>query len=387
MNAPTLSRVSIYHNILWSKYKGGVFSKVHSLAPHRGMNITVTQIAETESDRTSLSGVDLSYHTYPYRLLFRGSYDRVAWFKRAFVAARDIARHPCDLVVLPGYHKPDYWVMFFMCVLLRRKRAVFSDSTTFDKPEIWWRELAKRFFFSHCDGCFTYGLRSKAYLMSYGVAESKIFIRRQAAALPHDYDANRVLQRYETLPVGSYAVPRFVFIGRMAAEKGLFDLLNAFRIVRETLSTAQLDLVGAGPLKDRLVAYAAELGLTDSVHFLGSKDLTQLVPLFYDSVAMVLPSHSEPWGLVVNESLSYGCPVVVSDLCGCVPELVIDGVSGYVFKAEDVDGLARSMLAVKDMSVDRRATAKRCLDTVSTFTPERAAAQILDGCSQILANG
>jgi glycosyltransferase involved in cell wall biosynthesis len=107
--------------------------------------------------------------------------------------------------------------------------------------------------------------------------------------------------------------------------------------------------------------------------------------LFLGSVAMVLPSHSEPWGLVVNESLSYGCPVVVSDLCGCVPELVINGVTGYSFKAEDIEGLAAAMLAVTRMSADRPAAAKRCLDTIAAFTPERAASQILDGCSQILA--
>jgi glycosyltransferase involved in cell wall biosynthesis len=386
MTFPTHSRITIYHNILWSKYKGGVFSHVHSLALARGVDVSVTQIAETEGQRMDLAGIDLSYHTYPYRLLFRGSQDNVVWYKRIFAAANDIYKNPSDLVVLPGYHKIEYWAMLITCILLRRRRAVFSDSTPFDKPEVRWRELAKRIFFARCHGCFTYGARSKEYLMSYGVDESKIHIRRQAAALPHDYEPSAVMERYERMGEGKYRQPRFVFIGRLAVEKGLFDLLRAFRLVRAKLHNARLDLVGAGPLMDDLKREAATLGLEDSVNLLGSKDLDALVPVFYDCVAMVLPSHSEPWGLVVNESLSYGCPVVVSDLCGCVPELVIDGVTGYRFSTGNIDALAAAMVAVTRMSEDRLATAKECLNVISMFTPERAASQILDGCMTILGD-
>src|ERR1700722_2737218 len=146
MSVPTFARMAIYHNILWSKYKGGVFSQVHALAHDRGIRVSVTQIAETEGQRVSLSGIDLSYHKYPYRLLFRGSHDNIVWYKRVFAAARDVLHHPSDLVVLPGYDHIEYWAMLLVCIVLRRKRAVFSDSTTFDKPEVRWREFAKRIF-------------------------------------------------------------------------------------------------------------------------------------------------------------------------------------------------------------------------------------------------
>jgi glycosyltransferase involved in cell wall biosynthesis len=380
------ARISIYHNILWSKYKGEVFSHVHSLALDRGVDISVTQIAETEGQRTDLSSIDLSYHTYPYRLLFRGSQDSVVWYKRIFAATRDIYKNPSDLVVLPGYHRIEYWAMLLACILLRRRRAVFSDSTPFDKPEVRWREFAKRLFFARCHGCFTYGSRSKEYLMSYGVDESRIYIRRQAAALPHDYDPAAVIKRYEGMGSSHSRQPRFVFIGRLAVEKGLFDLLRAFRLVKARLSNARLDLVGAGPLKEDLKREAVSLGVQDSVNFVGSKDLDGLVPLFYESVAMVLPSHSEPWGLVVNESLSYGCPVVVSDLCGCVPELVIDGVTGYRFQTGNIDALAAAMISVNKMSENRLAVAKECLTVIAGFTPARAASQLLDGCMTILGD-
>jgi glycosyltransferase involved in cell wall biosynthesis len=101
-------------------------------------------------------------------------------------------------------------------------------------------------------------------------------------------------------------------------------------------------------------------------------------------MALVLPSHSEPWGLVVNEALSFGCPVVVSDRCGCVPELVIDGVTGYAFQAGDVGALCAAMLSVCRLSQDRLTTAAACLRVIAAYSPERAALRMLQGCTQFL---
>jgi glycosyltransferase involved in cell wall biosynthesis len=94
----------------------------------------------------------------------------------------------------------------------------------------------------------------------------------------------------------------------------------------------------------------------------------------------VLPSHSEPWGLVINESLSYGCPVVVSSACGCVPNLVLDGVTGYSFEVGNADALHKALVAVMQLSVDREKVARNCLEVISNYTPERSATQLLDGC-------
>jgi len=87
---------------------------------------------------------------------------------------------------------------------------------------------------------------------------------------------------------------------------------------------------------------------------------------------------------VVNEALSYGCPVVVSEVCGCIPELVVDGVTGYAFPAGDTAALRASMLRVISLNEDRLDTAKRCMEVISKYTPERAAVEILKGCYQIL---
>jgi glycosyltransferase involved in cell wall biosynthesis len=378
--------IAIYHNILWSKYKGVVFSQVYAQAQQRGVRASFIQIAETEEMRAGLGDVDLSYHQYPFRLLFRGAYGSSSRFRRAISIIRDVLKNPSDLAVMPGYHRVEYWSMLFVCMLLGRKRAVFCDSTEYDRPKTEWREFAKRIFFSRCDGYFCYGVRSKEYLLKYGVEESKIIYRYQAAALPHDYSVAEVLSRYQGSLAAPAKPPRFLYVGRLSEEKGLIDLLEALAAMRAKEPAIRLELVGAGPFRAQLEDRVARLGLGDAVEFLGAKGIVEISRLFVESTALVLPSHSEPWGLVVNESLSYGCPVVVSSVCGCVPDLVIDGVTGYSFEVGNVQALTSALTSVLTLSMDRLSVAKRCLDVISAFTPERAAAQILDGCARIVGD-
>ena len=378
--------IAIYHNILWSKYKGGVFSQVYAQSMARGIGTSFIQIAETDDERVALGDVDLSYHNYPFRLLFRGAYSHPSLWRRVITLVQDVFKYPSDLVVMPGYHRTEYWAMLLICILLRRKRAVFCDSTEFDRPKSDWREFAKRVFFSGCDGFFCYGIRSKEYLLKYGAQESKIIYRYQAAALPHEYDPAEVLARYESQASTARKVHRFTYVGRLSVEKGINDLLEAFAKLHAKRNDVRLDLVGAGPLREELAARVSELHMEQVVTFLGAKNINEIAELFIQSTALVLPSHSEPWGLVVNESLSYGCPVVVSNVCGCVPDLVLDGVTGYSFEVGDIAALSQAMLSATEMAADRVAVAKQCLDVISEFTPNRAASQILDGCERIVGD-
>jgi glycosyltransferase involved in cell wall biosynthesis len=384
MTTAHIPRVRIYHNNLWARYKGAIFSKIYSSSGGSGIATSFVQVAETETGRAMLGSADVSYHQYPYQLLFHANYDAVPLYRLVTATTADVFRNPSELVVLPGYHRIEYWAMLVVCILLRRKRAVFCDSTANDQKKYYWKEKAKAFFFRRCDGIFCYGIRSKEYVESYGVNEEKTYHDCQAAALPHGYDTSAILRYYEKNGADAANQSKFLYFGRLSMEKGLFDLLDAFRLVHEQMPEARLDIVGSGPLNGELVERTRELGLESAVAFLGSKSLEDIGQLLMRSAAMILPSHREPWGLVVNEALSYGCPVVVSDICGCVPELVVDGVTGYSFPVGDIRALCAAMIAAARMSIDRLSAAKRCLDLIAQYTPERAATEILRGCVRIL---
>lgn len=379
-----IPRVRIYHNSMWARYKGAIFSKIYALHEVFKLNVAFTHLAETSDRRAAFGAPDLSYHEYPYQVLFKANADYLPAYKLAFALVRDAVRNDCELIVIPGYHRIEYWATLWACMAIRRKRAVFCDSTANDNEKSRLKEIAKAFFFRRCHGIFCYGTRSKEYIESYGIDPRVIFSPCQAAALPHDYDATAVLRRYQLYNQRDDRSPSFLFVGRLSKEKGLHDLLAAFLKLREIIPDAKLLLAGPGSERGSLETEATAAGLGTSVGFLGNLTPDQIGELLEISTALVLPSHREPWGLVVNEALSYGCPVVVSDVCGCTPELVLNGVTGYIFPAGDVAELLQSMLKVIALNDDRFATAKRCIDVISQYTPEQAAYEILRGCRQIV---
>lgn len=384
MTKTPFPKARIYHNVLWSRYKGAIFSRIHADSDSSELNTEFIHVAETSSQRLTLGNVDRSYHQYPFEVLFPGIYESVPVRKLVTTLIANLLKHPSDLVVLPGYHRPEYWAMLFTCMLLRRKRAVWVDSTAYDREKSRFKELAKRLFFKSCDGFFCYGIRSKEYVASYGIDDRKIYLRCQAAALPHDYDASVVRRHYEALVPAEDHAPRYLYIGRLSPEKGLHDLLDAFANVTRRLPSARLDIVGSGILEQEIKERARLIGLESAVDFLGSKSTEEIGQLLMRSSALVLPSRSEPWGLVVNEALSYGCPVVVSDVCGCVPELVVEGSTGYSFPSGEVPALAAAMVKVAALSIDRPAVANRCLSLIGQYTVDRAALEILSGCVRII---
>jgi glycosyltransferase involved in cell wall biosynthesis len=377
-------QIAIFHNIMWSKYKGGVFSAINDITQGSSTQVSFTQIAETEGERISLGGVDLNYHRYPYELIFPGSYTGVSTYQRVKALVLRAWQTKADVVVMPGYERIEYWAMLFTLVLRGKPRAVFCDSTAYDRARRPLKSLAKQIFFARCDGFFGYGIRSREYLMQYGVPSEKIYFRCQAAALPLDYSEDAALtHRLTSAPKPSDA-PRYLYVGRLSHEKGLDTLLEAMAVVVKQYPQAQLNIVGAGALKEPLQQASKLAGLECNVHFLGSMGIEKLAEQYAAATAMVLPSTSEPWGLVVNEALSMGCPSIVSNICGCVPELVVPGKTGFVFQANSAVDLAEKMLAAPLAFTDIADTAKKCIAHMRAFSPENAARQIVEGCQAIL---
>ena len=142
--------------------------------------------------------------------------------------------------------------------------------------------------------------------------------------------------------------PVILFASKLQKRKGAADLIEAYRRLRQTdnggSAAPYLVLVGDGEERARLEGLCGDAGLLQDVRFVGFRNQTEL-PLFFALADLfVLPSHEEPWGLVVNEAMAAGCAVAVSCAVGSAVDLVTDGVEGFVFPAGDLAALTSTLV-------------------------------------------
>jgi glycosyltransferase involved in cell wall biosynthesis len=145
----------------------------------------------------------------------------------------------------------------------------------------------------------------------------------------------------------------FLFVGRFLPRKGLKILLEAYRLYREQAGDIawSLVLVGDGELWREVERLASEIGM---VYCIGKRFSEELCRCYGLAEALIVPSESDPWGLVVNEGMAAGLPVIVSTGCGAAKTLVEEGANGWTFAPGDNGQLTEIMLRLTSMPEDKR---------------------------------
>jgi glycosyltransferase involved in cell wall biosynthesis len=166
----------------------------------------------------------------------------------------------------------------------------------------------------------------------------------------------------------------FVYAGRVTREKGVFHLLEAYTRMEPALrSQVGLVLVGEDTARNELMKNAAKFS-PGKVVFAGFAQRDQLAAFYALAEALVFPTLSDTWGLVVNEAMACGLPIIASDVAGCVADLVQDGENGYVIPTGNVDKLAEAMTAfARDPQLASR-MGQHSARLIEAFSPECCAA-------------
>ena len=114
------------------------------------------------------------------------------------------------------------------------------------------------------------------------------------------------------------------------------------------------------------------------ITFVGHKSIEDL-PLFYaDAGCFVLPSTREPWGLVVNEAMASGLPVIVSSRCGCADDLVDDGSNGFIVDPTNEAEMAVAFSRISSLDpFDRNRMGARSREIIADYSPQRWAGEVL----------
>ncbi|SDD76819.1 Glycosyltransferase involved in cell wall bisynthesis [Dyadobacter soli] len=328
-----MMRVLIVHNQLWAHYKSKLFSEIDRAIKRSDSSdeLLVAQIALYEESRKVMQSDDTVVYDYPYKVLFERSLDQVSFRERREALFKVFNAYRPDVLNITGYFD---WAQVLLMFHARRKGVkvvLSSESSSADHNRSSWKERVKKVIVNRANAFFCFGKTSAEYLESLGVAKSAITVRNAAVI-----DEQMIRQRYDAAKkelAANVVSRKFVYVGRLAPEKNLTTLILAFaQAVKTTGSDWQLLFVGGGPEKERLEKLVSDSGIADKVIFAGGFPWYQVPDWLAKSDVLVLPSQSEPWGLVVNEAMVCGMPVIVSETCGCVGDLVQNGVNGFTFK-------------------------------------------------------
>jgi len=261
---------------------------------------------------------------------------------------KKLRANPYDAIILGGYN---HFTMLAAAWYARRKRVpylVMCESFHGLKRARYRKTLKTplvRWIVGGAAGILPTGQFAREYLISYGGrADRCAFVpnspdldslRREAAAL---YPNRPVIR--QSMNLGNEAV--ILFVGRLIYKKGVDILLEAFARVVQSVPS-QLLIAGDGPERAKLQERATRLGIADRVHFVGFQQPKDLPKFYCAADFFVLPSRTEPWGVVVMEALASGVPVVVSSLVGCHPDVINDPRVGRVVRPDDPQSLAEAI--------------------------------------------
>ncbi len=282
------------------------------------------------------------------------------------------------VVLVPGYYNVAGFAAALWGRWHGRRTVLMTESTEFDHARNIWKESFKGLLIRTLfDWAIAGGTPHRRYL-------EKLGFRTERIAKFYDVVDNEFFRKSaESIRLKSraceFGLPEryFLYVGRLADEKNIDGLLAAYEQYRRQGGTWPLVLVGEGPESQRLRSLAEQSAFRPDIYFAGLKTSKEL-PLYYAFAGcFVLPSTREPWGLVVNEAMAAGLPVIVSRQCGCAEDLVRDGKNGFVFDPATIDGLSNALQSLSRLSpLDLRAAGDCSSEIIAQFSPEAWASEV-----------
>ncbi|TDE17464.1 glycosyltransferase family 4 protein [Dyadobacter psychrotolerans] len=341
-------RILVVHNQLWAHYKSKLFSEINSclIRKYPDAEFLVAQIALYEAARSGMRDQDNFVYEYPYKVLFDTSLDKVGFKDRLFELIKTFDQFKPTVLNVTGYFD---WAQVLLMIYAKTKGVkivLSSESSSGDHGRSALKEKIKSRIVGMADAFFCFGKTSVDYMISLGVNPSKIAVDNAAVI---DEDVVK-LNFEESKRLFQSEIARnktFVFVGRLAEEKNLKMLLCAFtnlQIQEPDAKSWNLLFVGDGPEKQNLEKLALDSPFPDNISFTGGLPWHRVPAWLARSSVLVLPSKSEPWGLVVNEAMVCSMPVIVSEKCGCVQDLVQDGGNGFTFNPDKQHDLEKVLL-------------------------------------------
>jgi glycosyltransferase involved in cell wall biosynthesis len=282
-----------------------------------------------------------------------------------------------DLIVCGGYNYVASWQSISWARRNHVPFVLWTESTTRDsRSGHALIEFLKMRFLRRCDGFVVPGRSSADYLRNYGVSAEIIFTAPNAVDTRFFAQHAELIRRDAARHRQALGLPArfFLFAGRLVAEKGTFDLLDAYDALEpQVKEEVGLVFVGDGAARAALQQRAKTIA-PGSIHFAGFAQRERLAAFYTLADLLVFPTHTDTWGLVVNEAMACALPIISSVAAGCVLDLVESGWNGRVVSTGDTGQLASAMNELAGDGNLRSLMGQRSRERIQQYSPEAWAA-------------
>ena len=350
------------------------------------------------ADKLSVTGIEWSAKGYDAwgAAATPARYHKVSLFAEATDSYPDKAELRCafssalqqmkpNVLAVNGWNNFGSLIVANCCLRCGIPMIVMSESSHHDEPRTWGKEAIKRRIVGLYSAALVGGQRHVEYLVELGMPRERVFTGYDV--VDNDYFERRVGEiRDSSVEIRKkYSLPENYFLAsaRFIEKKNLTSLTRAYAQYRDRLKGTgvtdpgyskgapwDLVLLGDGPLRGSLNSQLSTLNLQKYVHLPGFKPYDEL-PVYYALAnAFVHASTTEQWGLVVNEALASALPVILSDRCGCAPELV--NGNGFTFDPTNEGELTARLLNMASLSdEERKQLGENSYRIAANFAPER----------------
>lgn len=271
--------------------------------------------------------------------------------------ALDAARP--EAVFVPGWSSRAAITALLWAQAARVPAVLMSDSRAEDAPRHWFAEWIKRQIVAGFSGALVAGTAHRDYARELGVPGANIETGYDVVDNAHFVAGAKAAREAESCVRSELGVPAEYFLvsARFIEKKNLSFLIDAYSRYREQCPRTPLDLVilGEGPLRATLEAQRKALGLESFIRLPGFVQYENLPSYYGLASALIMPSITDQWGLVVNEAMASGLPVLVSEGSGAAQDLVTQGKNGYVFNPTRTEELAGLMTVLSEAPASRLA--------------------------------
>jgi len=287
------------------------------------IRILVIFIGESSSIRTEDFTKGEKY--FNYEVLNKGDFEERDQLSSCMKLMKLLFRLKYKKIAVGGWDLIEYWLCLF--INPRDKNAVIVESTSIESDMSFIKKTLKKGFFQRISLAFPSGRLHSDLLDKLGYKKKSILTK--GVGIFHRVDYEREVRPFQN---------KILYIGRLSKEKDVDFIVDFFN----KNSQYELTIVGKGPLKESL-----ELRAKHNVKIIDHVPNEIISELYLEHDIFILPSKSEPWGLVVDEALYFNIPVIVSKNVGCASELVSDGYNGVILEYTTEECLLNAIHDIK----------------------------------------